>query len=96
MPKNIRHRAGNNFLIQPDLGLSHADKDVLHLGVVLKDHLMGFTSDTGVLVAAERCVGRQIIVVVDPHPASFNPSGDPQGTIDILGPDRAAKAELVA
>ena len=68
------------------------DQDILDLGVVFEDHLMGFTADTGLLVATERCASRNGIVGVDPYTAGVYAAGYLHCSVQAACEDAAAKA----
>lgn len=68
------------------------DQDVLDLGVVFEDHLVGFTADAGFLVAAERCACRNGVVGVDPYTAGVYAAGYLHSRVQAAGEDAAAKA----
>ena len=73
---------------------SEVNHDVLLLGVVLQDDLVGLTADAGLLVAAEGGAGRDHVVGVDPHTAGLHGAGHPDRAVNVPCPDSAAQASF--
>ena len=70
--------------------LCHINHNVLHLGIMFQDDLMGLSSDTGCLAAAKWSAFRDRIVGVDPHTSCFHASCHTKGPVDISGPNSTA------
>ena len=74
--------------------LCQIDHDILHLGIVIQDYLVGFTSNAGLLISAKGGSLRDCIIGIYPHAACFHASCHAQGTIDISGPYSTAQSVL--
>lgn len=71
-PLHPEMKASDRHLVQSHLVFGQANEDVLHLRVMIQHYLVCFTTNTGLLITAERCVRWQVVVVVNPHAASFD------------------------
>src|SRR6478752_9092114 len=67
-------------------------EQVLSLLVVIEHHLVVLASNAGLLVAAERRVGRVGVVAVGPHPASLDITARAVGGVAIARPDPGPEA----
>src|SRR5436853_234929 len=57
---------------EPELLRAVADQHVLGLLVVIEHHLVGFAADTGLLVSAERRMGRIGVIAIGPDAAGLD------------------------
>ncbi|EYU00624.1 putative transcriptional regulator [Pseudomonas aeruginosa PA99] len=55
---------------------------------------MRLATDAGLLVAAERGVGRVQVVAVGPHATGLDPAAHAVGAVDVAGPEAGAEAVL--
>src|SRR5271166_5401539 len=69
-----------------------ADEEVLGLLIVVKHHLVGLAPDAGLLVAAERRMGRVGVIAVGPDAPGLNRTTEAIGPIAVAGPDSGAEA----
>src|SRR6516225_7290493 len=69
-----------------------ADQEVFGLLVVIEHHLVGFTPDARLLVAAERRMRRIGVIAVGPDPTGLDGAAEAVAAVGVPAPDAGAEA----
>src|ERR1700691_2397750 len=69
-----------------------AHQDILGLLVMVEHHLVSFSADSGLLVAAEGGMRRIRMVAIGPDPAGLDTAAETICGVQIAGPDACAQS----